>query len=66
MLYSLHCETFDKATTGPDSISNDRKGNISHDMFLEYIKYELLVNSNPDVVPLSIILKMFMLSGIKD
>jgi hypothetical protein len=65
MLYSLHGETIDKATTGPDPYQMTEK-EAYHGMFLEYIRYELLVTNNPDVVPLSIILKVFMLSGIKD
>jgi hypothetical protein len=35
-------------------------------MFLEYMKYELLVINNTDVAPHSTIRKVFMLSGIKD
>jgi hypothetical protein len=38
----------------------------AYDMFLEYMKYDLLVINNPDVASYSTILKMFMLSGIKD
>jgi hypothetical protein len=64
MLYSLHGETFDKTTTGPDPYQMTEKE--AYDMFLEYIKYGLLVTNNPDIVPLSNILKVFMLSGIKD
>jgi hypothetical protein len=38
----------------------------AYDIFLEYMIYELLVINNPDVAPLSTILKVFMLSGMKD
>jgi hypothetical protein len=53
--------TFEK---GPDPYQMTEKE--AYDMFLEYMKYELLVINNPDVVPYSTILKVFMLSGIKD
>ena len=65
MLYSLHGETFEKATTRPDPYQMTEKE--AYDMFLENMKYELLVINNPDVVPYSTILKVLtMLSGIKD
>jgi hypothetical protein len=38
----------------------------AYDTFLEYMKYDLLAINNPDVAPYSTILKVFMLSGIKD
>jgi hypothetical protein len=38
----------------------------AYNMFLEYIKYELLSINNADIVPLTTILKVFMLSGVND
>ena len=63
MLYSLHGETFEKATC-PDPYQMTEKE--AYDMFLEYMKCESPVVNNPDVAPYSTILKVFMLSGIKD
>ena len=61
MLYSLHGETFEK---GPNPYQMTEKE--AYDMFLEYMKYELLVINNPDAALYSAILKVSMLSGIKD
>ena len=63
MLHSLHGATFEKATR-PDPYQMTEKE--AYDMFLEYMKYELLVINNPDAAPYSTILKVSMLSGIKD
>jgi hypothetical protein len=64
MLYSLHDEMCEKATTSPDPYRITEKE--AYDKSYRMHKYEILVTNNPDVVPLSTILKVFMLSGIKD
>ena len=66
MLYSLQGEIFEKATTRPDPYQMIEKE--AYDMFLEYMKYKLLVHviNNPDVAPYSTILKVLMISWIKD
>jgi hypothetical protein len=63
MLYSLHGETFENATTRPDPYQMTEKE--AYDVSRIY-GIALLVFNNPDVSPYPTTLKVSMLSGIKD